>query len=200
MNFLFCYLAVAVASQSQDSLGTSDLELKLDQYQNATGISEDKRNEIWNKTMENCKSNHILSIQIIFSVRRSDSRNSRELVMARYGISADLASSVSPVHMDIEYFNLEMMYQSGIFIIMDPGYYRFTLQCYHNQTGYSAGYAWMTAVRNSAGVMSTYCMWADNGNANGIFYLEAFDTVFVQKGGEKIKGGGYRNNFMIEKV
>ena len=131
-------------------------------------------------------------------MRRSDSRNSQELVMARYGISADLSGSVSPVHMDIEYFNLGMMYQSGIFIITDPGYYRFTLQCYHNQSG--AKYAYMDAVINSRDVMGTYCMCADNGSSAGIFYLEAFDTVFVKKNGEKLSQGGYRNNFMIEKI
>jgi len=118
--------------------------------------------------------------------------------MARYGISADLSGDVSPVHMDIEYFNLGMMYQSGIFIIMDPGYYRFTLQCYHNQT--HDKWAELKAIINSSDVMGTFCMWADNGNANGIFYLEAFDTVFVQKGGEKNRGGGYNNNFLIEKI
>ena len=120
--------------------------------------------------------------------------------MARYGISADLSGSVSPVHMDKEYFNLGMMYQSGIFIIMEPGYYRFTLQCYHNQTGFTDRYAYLKAILNSTEVMMTFCMWADNGNANGIFYLEAFDTVFVKKGGENIRGGGLNNNFMIEKI
>ena len=97
-------------------------------------------------------------------------------------------------------FQVGMMYQSGIFIIMDPGYYRFTLQCYHNQSGFTAKYAYMDAVINSTDVMGTYCMWADNGSSTGIFYLEAFDTVFVKKNGEKLSHGGYRNNFMIEKI
>ena len=118
--------------------------------------------------------------------------------MARYGISADLSGSVSPVHMDIEYYNLEMMYQSGIFIIMDPGYYRFTLQCYHNQTRDNFGK--LSAIINSVNVLSTCCMWGDNGNANGIFYLEAFDTVFVQNSGQKLALGQHWNNFMIEKI
>ena len=55
MNFLICCLAIVVSSRPQDPLEKNDLELKLDQYQNATGISDDKRNEIWDKTMENCK-------------------------------------------------------------------------------------------------------------------------------------------------
>ena len=120
--------------------------------------------------------------------------------MARYGISADLSGSVSPVYMDVEYFNLEMMYQSGIFIIMDPGYYRFTLQCYHNQSYFSDKYATMTAVVNTEDVMGTHCMWADNGSTQGIFYLDALDSVFVRKAGERLADGGYRNNFMIEKI
>ena len=65
-------------------------------------------------------------------VLRPDKRNSQQKVMARYGISGELSGIVSPVNLDIEYFNLGMMYQNGIFIIMDPGYYRMNLHCYHN--------------------------------------------------------------------
>ena len=61
-------------------------------------------------------------------------------------------------------------------------------------------YAEMNAVINSIGVMSTFCMWADNGSSTGIFYLEAFDTVFVKKSHEKLTWGGQSNNFMIEKI
>ena len=118
--------------------------------------------------------------------------------MARDGISEELSGTVSPVNLDIEYFNLGMMYQSGIFIIMDPGYYRFTLQCYHNQT--QDKYAQLGAVINSKEVMGTFCMWADNGSSNGIFYLQPFDTVFVRKSNETIRWGGTWNNFMIEKI
>ena len=121
--------------------------------------------------------------------------------MARYGISADLSGDVSPVNMDIEYFNLGMMYQSGTFIIMDPGYYRMTVQCYHYQNGPDfSKYAMLQVRINNRDMMRTFCMWANNGNANGIFYLEAFDTVFVRKLGEKLVYGGYDNNFMIEKI
>ena len=121
--------------------------------------------------------------------------------MARYGISAELSGTVSPVNMDIEYFNLGMMYQSGTFIIMDPGYYRMTVQCYHNQNGaVFSKYAELQVLINNRQMMRTYCMWANNGNANGIFYLEAFDTVFVRKYGENFKNGGFDNNFMIEKI
>ena len=52
--------------------------------------------------------------------------------------------------------------------------------------------------------LGTNCSWADNGSVTGIFYLEAFDTVYVRKWMDKISGGSqngpYWNNFMIEKV
>ena len=67
MNFLFYCLAIVVSSQSQDPLRKSDLEQKLDQYQNATGISDDKRNEIWDKTMENGKFYHFYQSMNFFS-------------------------------------------------------------------------------------------------------------------------------------
>ena len=130
-----------------------------------------------------------------------DTKNTQQKVMARYGIRAELKGEVSPVNMDVEYFNLGMMYKSGTFIIMDPGYYRMTLQCYHNQNGaVFSKYAELQVLINNRQMMRTYCMWANNGNANGIFYLEAFDTVFVRKYGENLKNGGFDNNFMIEKI
>ena len=48
--------------------------------------------------------------------------------MARYGITADLGGTVSPVILDVEFFNSNIMYQAGVFIITDPGYYRLTVQ------------------------------------------------------------------------
>ena len=137
-------------------------------------------------------------ISLIFpSVRRSNSRKPRELIMARYGISTELSGTVSPVNFDIEYFNLGMMYQSGIFIIMDPGFYRFTIQCYHNQNGADfIKYASMSVTINTTDVMRTYCMWANNGNSNGIFYLEAFDTVFVHKNNQKLGNGGFESKLL----
>ena len=120
--------------------------------------------------------------------------------MARYGISGELSGTVSPVNLDIEYFNLGMMYQSGIFIIVDPGYYRMNVQCYHNQNGADFSNAALAVQINNRDMMRTYCMYANNGSVNGIFYLEAFDTVFVSKYWEKLTGGGYWNNFMIEKI
>ena len=156
-------------------------------------LTKGRRSEIMSQTR--------VTIFHYISVLRTDSRNSQQKVMARYGISADLSGTVSPVNLDIEYFNLGMIYQNAIFIITDPGYYRITLQCYHNQNGAQfSKYAFLKLNINNQNMLRTYCMWANNGNADGIFYLEAFDTVFVEKGGEKLFGGGYYNNFMIEKI
>ena len=84
---------------------------------------------------------------------------------------------------------------------MDPGYYRMTVQCYHNHNGADfSKYAYLEVKINNQGNLLTYCMWANNGNADGIFYLEAFDTVFVRKYGEKLAGGGFDNIFLIEKI
>ena len=120
--------------------------------------------------------------------------------MARYGISTDLAGNVSPVIMDVQYFNLGMIYQTGIFIIMGPGYYRLTVRCYHNQSTDFSKFAQLKVDIDSKPAVSTFCKYADNGCASGIFYLEAFDTVFLEKSGERLSLGAYWNNFMIEKL
>ena len=120
--------------------------------------------------------------------------------MARYGISTDLSGTVSPVILDVEYFNLGMMYQTGIFIIMDPGYYRLTVQCYHNPSTDFSKFAQLKVDIDSKPAVSTFCKYADNGSASGIFYLEAFDTVFLEKSSERLSLGAYWNNFMIEKL
>ena len=120
--------------------------------------------------------------------------------MARYGISADLGGTVSPVIFDVEFFNVEMMYQAGIFIIMDPGYYRLTIQCYHGQKRDILSYARMDVDIDSIPVLGTFCSYADNGSASGIFYLDVMDTIFVEKADERLSSGANWNNFMIEKI
>ena len=79
--------------------------------------------------------------------RRSSRNYGAEPTMARYGIVENLSGTVSPVILDKEFFNFNMQYNGGIFIIMDPGYYRFTIQCFHTQT--SDKYATMHAYVNS---------------------------------------------------
>merc|ERR1712126_261783 len=187
MIFRFFLVAAVVTAQTIDPTSKKDFKLKLDKYQAATGIDDAKKDEIWTKTIKN--------------ILNPESRNSNEKVKARYGISTDLGGTISPVILDAEFFNQGMMYQTGVFIIMDPGYYRLTVQCYHNQSGNDfSKYAQLTVEIDSQPAVSTYCKWADNGSASGIFFLEAFDTVFLEKRHERLAGGAYWNNFMIEKM
>ena len=118
--------------------------------------------------------------------------------MARYGISSDLGGSVSPVILDIEYFNIGITCQTGIFIITDPGYYRLTVQCYSKEL--NDQWSRVKVEVDSKEALSTLCKYASPGNASGIFKLEAFDTVYLHKSGERLNGGAHWNNFMIEKV
>ena len=123
--------------------------------------------------------------------------------MARYGISSDLGGSVSPVILDVEFFNIGITYHPGIFIITDPGYYRFTVQCYNKELNdqFARVKVEVDSVLSKAeDAISTFCHYATAGSASGIFYLEAFDTVFLNKSGERLNGGAHWNNFMIEKV
>ena len=55
MNLIFYGLAAIASSHTLGPAQNRDLESKLDQYQAATGIDDDKRNEIWTRTMDNCK-------------------------------------------------------------------------------------------------------------------------------------------------
>ena len=126
------------------------------------------------------------------------SKNSNGKAMARYGISSDLGGSVSPVILDVEFFNIEITYQTGIFIITDPGYYRFTVQCYNKEL--NDQFARVKVEVDSRDAISTFCKYATAGSASGIFYLKSFDTVFLNKSGERLNGGAHWNNFMIEKV
>ena len=51
--------------------------------------------------------------------RRSSRNCGAEPTMARYGIVENLSGTVSPVILDKEFFNFNMQYNGGIFIIMD---------------------------------------------------------------------------------
>ena len=46
------FFFATVAARSLESSVKVDLQLKLDRYQVATGIDDEKKNEIWNKTMD----------------------------------------------------------------------------------------------------------------------------------------------------
>ena len=103
--------------------------------------------------------------------------------------------------LDVKYFNTGIKYKNGFFIITDPGYYRITIQCYHNQSGPDFRYyAVLSFKAASKPLLGTCCSHANNGSSTGIFYLEAFDILSVGKSGQPLAGGAYYNNIMIEKV
>ena len=52
MYYEVFFFVAAVAARSLESSVKVDLQLKLDKYQVATGIDDEKKNEIWNKTMD----------------------------------------------------------------------------------------------------------------------------------------------------
>ena len=117
--------------------------------------------------------------------------------MARFATDRSNSGTVSPVIFEVEFFNLGMTYQAGIFIITDPGYYQLTAQCSHYQTSSHSRFDVMV---DSEHKLTTFGKFASDGSTTGIFYLEAFDTVFVHKTGATLDNGAVRNNFMIQKV
>ena len=67
MNLRFLCLAVVVTSRSLGPSEKREFKLKLDKYQDATGIDDAKKEEIWNQTMKNSKiSNLSLLVQYNF--------------------------------------------------------------------------------------------------------------------------------------
>ena len=109
--------------------------------------------------------------------------------MARYGITTDETGPLSPVIFDHEFFNHQMRYNNGIFIIDNPGYYRIDIKSYYNKQGVAclvdesvcrAKYIVFDLMINSVRVLHQFSRWATAAPGSGIFYLDAFDTVFVR--------------------
>ena len=130
--------------------------------------------------------------------------------MAWYGITTEEEGPLSPVIFDHEFFNHRMRYNNGIFIIDNPGYYRIEIKSYYNKQGVAcrvedsvciAQYVTFNLKINSQHVLHQFSRWATAAPGSGIFYLDAFDTVFVVKGGiGKLSQGEIMNNIQIEKI
>ena len=132
--------------------------------------------------------------------------------MARYGITTPESGPLSPVIFDYEFFNHHMRYNNGIFIIEDPGYYRIEIKSYTNTEGVAcrvdelvclAKYVGFHLMINSKLVLYQFGRWATAAPGSGIFYLDAFDTVFVkltENGNGSLSGGETMNNIQIEKI
>ena len=132
--------------------------------------------------------------------------------MARYGITTEEPAPATPVKFDHEFFNHRMIYNNGIFIIDDPGYYRIDIKSYYNKQGVAcrvedsvciAKYVTFNLMINSELVLHQFSRWATAAPGSGIFYLNVFDTVFVSLGGGegmRLSQGETMNNIQIEKI
>ena len=103
-----------------------------------------------------------------------------------------------------------MRYNNGIFIIDNPGYYRIDVKSYHNSGGsLSNSYLCLHLMINSISELHQYTRWAASASDSAIFYLDAFDTVFVdikywdEYAGDRpglTRQGATMNNIQIEKI
>ena len=94
-----------------------------------------------------------------------------------------------------------MRYNNGIFIIEDPGYYRIEIKSYTYDGKTDSKYVRFDLKINSSRRLQQYSRWAAAAPASAVFYLNAFDTVYVSMGGSGTLGGGANfNDIQIEKI
>ena len=128
---------------------------------------------------------------------------SSQLIMARYGLTTVPTTVLSPVIFNHRYFNLGMRYNNGIFIIDYPGYYRIDIKsyCYEGKT--DSKFVGFELMINSKRQMAQFSRWAAPTQGSAIFFLNAFDTVYVQMD-RGVTGtlarGAEMNNIQIEKL
>ena len=96
-----------------------------------------------------------------------------------------------------------MRYNNGIFIIDYPGYYRIDIKsyCYEGKT--DSKFVGFELMINSKRQMAQFSRWAAPTQGSAIFFLNAFDTVYVQMD-RGVTGtlarGAEMNNIQIEKL
>ena len=125
--------------------------------------------------------------------------------MARYGITREEKAPMSPVIFDHEFFNHQMRYNNGIFVIDNPGYYRIDMKSYYNKQSFNneTKYVLFQLMINNLAKHHQYSRFAAPASDSVIFYLDAFDTVHVSLGshGDGILcQGATMNNIQIEKI
>ena len=121
--------------------------------------------------------------------------------MARYGYTTDSEAPVSPVLFNHRYLNLGMRYNNGIFIIEDPGYYRIEIKSYTYDGKTDSKYVAFNLKINSSTKLTQYSRWVAAVPGSAVFYLNAFDTVYVTMSGNgKLAKGAAFNDIQIEKI
>ena len=121
--------------------------------------------------------------------------------MARYGYTTDSEAPVSPVLFNHRFLNLGMRYNNGIFIIEDPGYYRIEIKSYTFDGKTDSKHVGFDLMINSSRKLTQWSRWAAAVPGSAVFYLNAFDTVYVSmRGNGKLAGGASYNDIQIEKI
>ena len=147
--------------------------------------------------------------------------------MARYGYSSGIGQT--PILFDHQIYNLNMRYNNGIFIIEEPGYYRIGISSYSYDGKTDSKYVGFHAKINSLTKLSQdevtmlswstkinvlgqpftsklvtpvkYSRWGASVQRSAIFYLNAFDTVYVAMTGTgNLDQGENMNDIQIENI
>ena len=96
-----------------------------------------------------------------------------------------------------------MWYNNGIFIIDDPGYYRIEIKSYCLDGATDNKWVGFQLMINSSRKLNQFSRFAAAVPGSAIFYLDAFDTVFVSmdnKGVGTLSHGANMNDIQIEKL
>ena len=109
-KFLLIFSATVFALETVNGLN-ENLWNKLTTYKNLTGISEEEMMSVWNKFEK---------IQVL---------RGNTFPKFRVAMSQPMpAWTVNPVFFDRVQFNEDIEYKNGVVLILQPGYYTFTVQ------------------------------------------------------------------------
>ena len=111
-KYSFIFLATAQALSTENGFNQNEaLFNKLQVYKNLTGITNDEMITIWKKYE---------------GLQKDGADNFPKF---RVAMSKSIpAGTINPVQFDVIKFNQQIEYHNGVVIIMQPGYYTFTVQ------------------------------------------------------------------------
>ena len=118
-KFLLIFSATVFALETENGLNRNEtLWNKLTTYKDLTGISDEEMLSVWKKFEK---------IQV---------RGGNTFPKFRVAMSKPIPpGTVNPVYFDRVQFNEEIEYKNGVVLILQPGYYTFTVQARANKTG-----------------------------------------------------------------
>ena len=71
----------------------------------------------------------------LFSSVEDQAKHSEDsVVIGRYGVNNVGSGIISPIVYTEKFININVEYNAGYFLVIEPGYYRLTAQCYYNLT------------------------------------------------------------------